>query len=64
MMFLKLVNSLEIQENILRLFCEKENFEVYDVYADTKSGKSIDRNELNRLRSDASKQRFQILPRA
>ena len=54
-------NSLEIQESVLRLFCEKENFEVYDVYADTKSGKSIDRIELNRLRSDASKQRFQIL---
>jgi site-specific DNA recombinase len=54
-------NSLEIQEAVLRTFCEKENFEVYDVYADTKSGKSIDRIELNRLREDASKSRFQIL---
>ena len=45
----------------MRIFCEKENFEVYDVYADTKSGKSIDRIELNRLREDASKNRFQIL---
>jgi site-specific DNA recombinase len=54
-------NSLEIQESVLRIFCEKEDFEVYDVYADTKSGKSIDRIELNRLREDASKNRFQIL---
>ena len=54
-------NSLEIQEATLRIFCEKEDFEVYDVYADTKSGKSIDRVELNRLREDASKNRFQIL---
>ena len=54
-------NSLEIQESVLRIFCEKENFEVYDVYSDTKSGKSIDRIELNRLREDASKNRFQII---
>ena len=54
-------SSLEIQESILRIFCEKEDFEVYDVYADTKSGKTLDRIELNRLREDASKNRFQIL---
>jgi site-specific DNA recombinase len=54
-------NSLEIQEGVLRIFCEKENLEVYDVYSDTKSGKSIDRIELNRLREDASKNRFQII---
>ena len=54
-------NSLEIQESVLRIFCEKENFEVYDVYTDTRSGKSLDRIELNRLRNDASKDKFQIL---
>ena len=54
-------NSLEIQEAALRIFCEKEDFEVYDVYADTISGKSLNRVELNRLREDASKNRFQIL---
>src|SRR5260221_7138096 len=54
-------SSLKSQEDILRKYCETKGWTVYDVYADTKTGTSLERDELNRLLRDAAEKKFDIL---
>ena len=42
-------SSLHSQENALRKYCESKGWQVYDLYSDTKSGTSLEREGLQRL---------------
>jgi DNA invertase Pin-like site-specific DNA recombinase len=45
---------------ILRDYCVKMNYEIYDEYVDVVSGGSPNRPEFNRMMQDASKHRFSM----
>lgn len=45
---------------ILRDYCQKMNYEVFDEYVDVISGGSPNRPEFNRMMQDASKRRFSL----
>jgi DNA invertase Pin-like site-specific DNA recombinase len=45
---------------ILRDYCQKKNYEVYDEYIDVVSGGSPNRPEFNRMMQDASRHRFSM----
>jgi DNA invertase Pin-like site-specific DNA recombinase len=46
---------------ILRDYCHKMNFEIYDEYIDVISGGSANKPEFNRMMFDASKRKFDML---
>jgi DNA invertase Pin-like site-specific DNA recombinase len=46
---------------ILRDYCQKMNYEIYDEYVDIVSGGSPNRPEFNRMMQDASKRKFNML---
>ena len=46
---------------ILRDYCQKMNYEIYDEYVDVVSGGSPIRPEFNRLMQDASKRKYDML---
>lgn len=46
---------------ILRDYCQKMNYEIYDEYVDVVSGGSPNRLEFNRMMQDASKHKFNML---
>lgn len=46
---------------ILRDYCHKMNYEIYDEYVDVVSGGSPNRPEFNRMMNDASKHKFSLL---
>lgn len=46
---------------LLRDYCQKMNYEIYDEYVDIASGGSPNRPEFNRMMSDASKRKFDML---
>lgn len=46
---------------ILRDYCQKMNYEIYDEYVDVVSGGSPNRPEFNRMMQDASKHKFSLL---
>lgn len=46
---------------VLRDYCQKMGYEIYDEYLDTVSGGSPNRPEFNRMMKDASKRKFDIL---
>jgi DNA invertase Pin-like site-specific DNA recombinase len=46
---------------ILRDYCHKMNYEVYDEYVDIVSGGSPNRPEFNHMMQDASKRKFELL---
>jgi DNA invertase Pin-like site-specific DNA recombinase len=46
---------------ILRDYCLKMNYEIYDEYVDVVSGGSTNRPEFNRMMQDASKHKFSML---
>jgi site-specific DNA recombinase len=56
-------SSLKSQEDILRRYCQapERSWAVYDVYADTKTGTNLEREELNRLLKDAADGKFDVL---
>lgn len=57
-------NSLEVQEATLRIYCASQGLQVIDeyIYVDRGiSGKSLNRPEIQRLRADAGKGRFQCV---
>jgi site-specific DNA recombinase len=54
-------SSLDSQENILRQYCEMKRYVVYDVYRDTVSGTTLDRQYLNKLLQDALAGKFTVL---
>ncbi len=46
---------------ILREYCQKMNFEIYEEYVDVISGASPMRPEFNRMMKDASKRKFEMV---
>ncbi len=54
-------SHLDNQLLILREFCFKMQYEVYDEYTDVISGAAANREEFNRMMSDASKRKFDML---
>lgn len=54
-------NSLNSQEDILRKYCKEKKWKVYDVYSDTKTGTSLERDKLNRLLADAEQIKFNVV---
>jgi DNA invertase Pin-like site-specific DNA recombinase len=46
---------------ILRDYCQKMNYDIYDEYVDVVSGGSSNRPEFNRMMHDASKRKFDLL---
>jgi DNA invertase Pin-like site-specific DNA recombinase len=54
-------SHLDNQLLILKEFCFKMKYDVYDEYTDVISGAAANREEFNRMMSDASKRRFDML---
>lgn len=55
------VSSLNGQEDLLRDYCKRKEWEVNGVYIDKASGSSLKRNEIIRLLSDAEDKKFDIV---
>lgn len=53
--------ELEHQENVLKEFCKKQNYEVIEIYRDIVSGKLESRPEFDRMFNDARKLKFDIV---
>jgi site-specific DNA recombinase len=54
-------SSLDAQESSLIDFCKFKEWEVYKVYRDTKSGKSLKREKIQELLNDAEDRKFDIV---
>jgi DNA invertase Pin-like site-specific DNA recombinase len=54
-------SSLNTQEDILKGYAKTKGWEIYDIYVDTKTGTTTDRIELQRMLSDASGKKFDIV---
>jgi DNA invertase Pin-like site-specific DNA recombinase len=54
-------SSLNNQLLILREFCKSMNYEIYKEYTDVVSGASANRIEFNKMMSDASKRKFDMV---
>lgn len=55
-------HSLEAQESMLKEFAEKKGYEIYDVYSDGGySGKNFDRPQIQRLFSDLTNDRIDVI---
>ena len=55
------LSSLNGQEETLETHCKNMGWEVYKVYKDTKSGKSLDRDEIKQLLNDAEDGKFNVV---
>ena len=54
-------SSLDSQEALLRKYSSDKGWTVYNVYRDTKTGSTLDRDELNSLINDAEQGRFNVI---
>ena len=54
-------SSLDGQEDYLRNYCRDNNFDVFNVYRDTKSGKSLEREKIQELLNDAEEHKFDVV---
>ena len=54
-------SSLDSQEQMLRQYCEAKGYVVYDVYRDTESGTTLEREFLQHLLVDATARKFNVL---
>lgn len=54
-------SSLDGQESYLTEHCKNKGWTVYKIYRDTKSGKSLDRVEIQKLLSDAEDRCFDVM---
>lgn len=54
-------SSLDAQEDQLRAYCKGKDWEIAGIYKDTKSGGTLEREELNNLLSDAEKEKFNVI---
>ena len=54
-------SSLDAQKDLLQRYAEAKNWVVHDIYVDTKTGATLERDELNRLLKDAKAHRFDIV---
>ncbi len=42
-------SSLDAQEDQLKAFCKGKNWDIYKIYRDTKTGSTLERDELQNL---------------
>jgi DNA invertase Pin-like site-specific DNA recombinase len=54
-------SDLDNQLLLLRDFCQRMNYEIVNEYTDIISGAAVNRQEFNRMLSDASKRKFDML---
>ncbi|MCH7827012.1 MAG: recombinase family protein [Bacteroidetes bacterium] len=54
-------SSLDAQEDQLRAYCKVKSWDVSGVYKDTKSGGTLERDELHKLLQDAEKGKFDVI---
>ena len=54
-------SSLDAQEDQLKAFCKGKGWEVAEIYKDTKSGATLDRDELNKMLVDAESGKFNVI---
>ncbi len=54
-------SSLKTQEDLLSSYCRTKGWDIYDVYVDTRTGTTLEREELNRLLRDARDGKFNIV---
>lgn len=54
-------SDLDNQLLLLRDFCQRMNYVIVDEYTDIISGAAVNRQEFNRMLSDASKRKFDML---
>jgi DNA invertase Pin-like site-specific DNA recombinase len=54
-------SDLDNQLLLLRDFCQRMNYEIVNEYTDIISGAAVSRQEFNRMLSDASKRKFDML---
>ena len=54
-------SSLEVQEDQLKGFCKGKGWDVVDVFKDTKSGGTLERDELNNLLVEAEKGKYDVI---
>ena len=54
-------SSLDSQEKINREYCERNGWIVVGVYSDTRTGTTLERDELSRLLKDASEHKFDVI---
>ena len=54
-------SSLKSQESIIREYCKSKGWDVIGVYADTRTGATLERTELKRLETDAADGKFDII---
>lgn len=54
-------SDLDNQLLLLRDFCQRMNYEIVNEYTDVVSGAAVHRQEFNRMLSDASKRKFDML---
>ncbi len=54
-------SSLHSQEKALRKYFESKGWQVYDLYSDTKSGTSLEREGIQRLLRDAAEKKFYVV---
>ncbi len=53
--------SLETQEKSCSAWCERNDYEIIDIYKDVESGGTLKRNELQRLFTDAEAGKIDIV---
>ena len=51
----------ENQFNVLKEYCEKIEYHIYNVYVDEESGATSDRQQFQQMFEDASKRKFKLL---
>lgn len=51
----------ENQVNVLKEYCEKMEYHIYNVYVDEESGATSDRQQFQQMFEDASKRKFKLL---
>ena len=54
-------SSLDTQEELLKKYAQARGWDVHDIYVDTKTGTTLERDELTRLLSDAKAKKFDIV---
>jgi site-specific DNA recombinase len=54
-------SSLDAQQEMLRQHCKNKGWDIYKVYTDTKSGKTLERPELVRLLKDAEDKKIDVV---
>jgi site-specific DNA recombinase len=54
-------SSLKTQEDLLRSYCKTKGWDIFDIYVDTRTGTTMEREALNKLLQDAQDRKFNIV---